>query len=110
MGAPMTDDLIQRLRTLMAEIEARLASGETTDDVSPKLRDALASLPPAYPTSETTPKAKTSQLDNDPGYCPPKAAYTRPTDYVPNDDAFPPEDFIGSGDSDPLGHDAMIRR
>ena len=118
----MTDDLIDRihaamanaepkLRALMAEVEARLCDN--------KLRDALDRLPGAYPESEPSPKAAKPQDLRGSDLCLAKAKDERNTrdtahlkDYVPSDPmhAYPAEDFIGSGDRDPLGHDEWIRR
>lgn len=116
------DDLIQRMRALMAEIEHRLGQGDTSwDGVSPKLRDAIASLPSAYPPEPPQRSAQPSQALSDPGYCLSKAEpdlrardLSRTKDYIPRDplheEGFDPRDFIGTGDSDPLGHDELIRR
>lgn len=93
------DDLIQRMRALMAEIEHRLGS------------DQSVSLPSAYPATDTWRERKQDQQLNDPGYCLPKAIddrkareTSRPTDYTPRDPmheaGFDPEDFIGTGDYD----------
>ena len=134
----MTDDpstssgqaLITRLRALMAEIEHKLADD---DGISPKLReavtqarqearDALSSLPSAYPSPHPSPKAEPSQDLRASDLCttPAKTPSTgsgqahKPRDsYIArdplHDDGFDPEDFIGCGDRDPLGHDAMAR-
>ena len=117
------DDLITRLRTLMAEVEARIQQGETLsdEDVSPKLQEALR-LPQASGVLPEQPNL--SHLSNDPKPLAPKTTsrdnYRREDashlkDYVPRhlvhgEDEFPADDFIGTGDSDPLGHDEAIRR
>ena len=98
----MTDDLIQRLRTLMAEIEAKLSDT--------KLRDALSSLPPAYPTSALPSLAERDQDLRGSDVCTNTAKHARPNDYVPSDEGFDEASFLGTGDDDPLGHDAAIRR
>lgn len=106
----MTDDLILRLRTLMAEIEARIST-EQTPDISPKLRDALqatdnrsllqASSPSPSPQGHTGgTDLRASDLQR----------HARPNDYVPKGEGFDEASFIGTGDDDPLGHDAAIRR
>ncbi len=113
------DDLITRLRTVMAEVEARIRQGEvlSDEDVSPKLKEALSGtisgtdrLP--LPDPPVSSKTYGPGLADDVS-----AARARPLkldDYVPRDplhaEGFDPEDFIGTGDRDPLGHDEAIRR
>ena len=106
------DDLIPRLRALMAEIEARLTHG---DDLSPKLAQALAvgaDVGAERPTPQenraiSTPYTsamaeRLSDLRTD-------ASHLK--DYRPvYDPGFDEAVFLGSGDGDPLGHDALIRR
>lgn len=111
------DDLITRLRTLMAEVEARIREGEVLhdEDVSPKLRDALSGLPGAYPAKDETPKDKPPQDLRASDLCLAKVKDRKPSDsYVArdplHDEGFDPADFIGTGDRDPLGHDEAIRR
>ena len=116
------DDLITRLRTLMAEVEARIQQGETLgdEDISPKLQEALR-LPAARVNAREEPKPLSNPPMTSKTYSSTSADRTSATpardikldDYVPSRDplhAYPAEDFIGSGDSDPLGHDEAIRR
>lgn len=96
----MTDQLITRLRTLMAEIEARLQSSS-----------------PAYPvlTQPLPPELKPLIKLDDPGQSTAlPMQYTRDTthlkDYVPSDvshgEGFDEAVFLGTGDSyDPLHHE-----
>ena len=123
----MTDDLIVRLRALMAEIEARLADD---DGISPKLRqavtqarqearDALAvgadvgAEPKPHDDSQTQSMTYRPSKADDRSAT--RARQIKLDDYIPRrdplrDEGFDPEDFIGTGDTDPLGHDAAIRR
>jgi len=120
----MTDDLITRLRTLMAEVEARIQQGQvlSDEDITPKLKEALrlpavgadvgaddrdARDPPM------TSKTYSSSMADDRSATP--ARQIKLDDYVPSgrnplhDEGFDPEDFIGCGDRDPLGHEDMAR-
>ena len=114
------DDLIIRLRALMAELEHRLTQGDVLhdEDISPKLKEALASgtergtQPTPLPDLSTPPDTYQPRLADDPSAT--RARQIKLDDYVPSregrtHEGFDPEDFIGTGDSDPLGHDAMAR-
>ena len=112
------DDLIPRLRALMAELEARLQQGDVLhdDDVSPKLKQALST--PAVRADVGAETDTTFNLpDQSMGYdlsmadirSATRETKPRPTDYVPTHHDFDPDDFIGTGDSDPLGHEDLIR-
>jgi|tagenome__1003787_1003787.scaffolds.fasta_scaffold14881975_1 hypothetical protein len=87
------DDLIQRMRALMAEIEHRLGS------------DQRASLPSAYPAGPSPLKMQQDQELGVSDLYLRKATPERPKDYVPtsrrDEDGFDPEDFIGTGDRGP---------
>src|SRR5215203_3585881 len=104
--AAMADVADPKLRALMAEIEARLT------------RDGPTSLPSAYPTNEPTKEAKQDQRHSPSDYCLRKAIVeenTRDTthlkDYRPSSgEGYDEAVFLGTGDLDPLGHDALIRR
>ena len=121
----MSDDLINRLRTLMAEIEARLGAEQqlTTGGYRPDPPRAL-STPAVGADVGAEPIDQTKLPDQSRGYdlsmadirSATPAKQRRPTDYVPthhdilhDDDTYNPEDFIGTGDNDPLGHEAMSR-
>ena len=109
------DDLIQRLRAILAEVEHRLAS--------PTLREAAARLPvdgvdagvalPARPDPPISSKTYNSSVADDRSAT--RARDIKLDDYVPSgrnplhDDGFDPDDFIGCGDRDPLGHEDMAR-
>src|SRR6187402_1472114 len=120
----MTDDLITRLRTLMAEVEARIQQGQvlSDEDITPKLKEALrlpavgadvgaddrdARDPPM------TSKTYSSSMADDRSATP--ARQIKLDDYVPSglnslhDEGFYSEDFIGCGDRDPLVHEDMAR-
>jgi hypothetical protein len=116
------DDLITRLRTLMAEVEARIRHGEILgdEDISPKLQEALR-LPQIGAETRADPKPHSDPPTSSKTYGPGMADRISATpardikldDYVPRShthEGFDPEDFIGSGDSDPLGHEELIRR
>ena len=114
------DDLITRLRTLMAEVEARIQQGEVLgdEDVSPKLKEALR-LPSVGADVGADPQPRSDPPMSSKTYGPSKAddnSASRPRDiklddYVPaSSHLYPPEDFIGTGDRDPLGHEELIRR
>jgi len=114
------DDLITRLRTLMAEVEARIQQGEVLgdEDVSPKLKEALSGMRSGTQPQPPSDPPMTSKTYG-PGLADGPSA-TRPRDiklddYIPRDpmhahEGFDPEDFIGTGDTDPLGHNEAIRR
>ena len=104
----------------MAEVEARIQHGEVLgdEDVSPKLKEALR-LPSVGADVGAEPKPRSDPLISSKTYDPSKAddrSATRPRDiklddYIPaSSHVYPPEDFIGCGDRDPLGHDELIRR
>jgi hypothetical protein len=122
----MTDDLIARLRALMAEIEARLADD---DGISPKLRqavtqarqearDALAvgadvgAEPKPHDDSQTQSMTYRPSKADDRSAT--RARQIKLDDYIPRSpshaEGFDASDFLGTGDTDPLGHDAAIRR
>ena len=114
------DDLITRLRTLMAEVEARIQQGEVLgdDDVSPKLKEALR-LPSVGEAVREQPKPRSEPPMTSKTYGSNSQEHTsmsRPRDiklddYIPaSSHVYPPDDFIGCGDRDPLGHDELIRR
>jgi hypothetical protein len=120
------DDLITRLRTLMAEVEARIQQGEVLgdEDISPKLKEALR-LPAVGADVGAEPKPRSDPPMTSKAYGPSMADDRSATpardikldDYVPSrhdpmhaHEGFDPEDFVGTGDRDPLGHDEAIRR
>jgi hypothetical protein len=119
------DDLITRLRTLMAEVEARIQQGEvlSDEDVSPKLKEALG-LPAVGANvgadrlhhSEPPMTSKTYGPSTADSTAATRAKPLKLDDYVPMhahahvEEGFDPEDFIGTGDRDPLGHEELIRR
>ena len=118
------DDLITRLRTLMAEVEARIQQGDvlSDEDISPKLQEALR-LPAVRADDGAEPKPRSDPPMTSKTYGPgtaednsaSRARQIKLDDYVPyeggpNDDVYPADDFIGTGDTDPLGHDEAIRR
>ena len=117
------DDLITRLRTVMAEVEARIQQGEVLgdEDVSPKLKEALR-LPSVGEAVREDPKPLSDPPTTSKTYGPSSPEHTSVSrardikldDYIPRDslheEGFDPEDFIGCGDRDPLGHDEAIRR
>ena len=114
------DDLITRLRTVMAEVEARIQQGEVLgdEDVSPKLKEALR-LPSVGEAVREDPKPLSDPPTTSKTYGPSSPEHTSVSrardikldDYIPaSSHVYPPEDFIGCGDRDPLGHDEAIRR
>lgn len=112
----MTDDLIPRLRALMAEIEAQLAklghADPTSDD---RLKQALAATPGVTPRPAPQDEQQQHQpLRQDEQLTANQVARdtTHLKDYVPSSDTHGWDEavFLGTGDSDPLGHDALIRR
>ena len=102
------DDLIQRLRALMAEIEHRLADTRPT----PSVGADVGADRPITPYIPMTSKTYGPSMADIPSAT--RARDIKLDDYIPRDpmheEGFDPEDFIGSGDRDPLGHDAMSRR
>src|SRR5215203_2378802 len=104
--AAMADVADPKLRALMAEIEARLT------------RDRPASLPSAYPAGSPPVRTQQHQEVSSSDYCLTKAIVeenTRDTthlkDYRPSSgEGYDEAVFLGTGDLDPLGHDALIRR
>ena len=109
----MADDLIDRihaamagvtdpkLRAVMAEVEARLVGADVGAEPTPCSDPPMTSKTygPSTADDRSVTRARQIKLDD---YIPYEGG--------PNDDVYPADDFLGTGDSDPLGHDALIRR
>jgi hypothetical protein len=100
-------EIMRDLKAILAELDFVLNG---PDD----LRDEPLRLPGAYPASTPEPTTQQSQELTKADLCRDTAKDARKRNYIPSDplheDGFSPSDFIGTGDDDPLGHDALSRR